>query len=150
MFSAYKPPPRNTFRDATNSAATLGGTVLGGVAGALKTKTPQGALAGAQIGAGAGGALAGMIGGGPQQEERVGSGIGLSMMAGQKYFENKKNYGEVQTTGDGGDAGPVTKLKPMFSSVFETSPMPIDPAMDDTNPRKWNYRGRPMMSKPLY
>lgn len=149
MFSAYKPPPRNTSRDTINSAATLGGTVLGGAAGAY-LGGPQGALAGAQMGAGAGGALAGLIGGGPQQEERVGSGIGLGMMAGQKYFENKKNYGEVQTKGDGGDAGVAAKLKPMFSSVSETSPMPTDPAMDDTNPSKWNYRGRPMMSKPLY
>lgn len=150
MFSAYKPPPRNTFRDATNSAATLGGTVLGGAAGAYFGGTPQAAIAGAEMGAGAGGALAGMIGGGPQQEERVGSGIGLGLMGAQNYYKDKKQYGEVQTKGDGGDAGVAAKLKPMFSSVSETSPVPTDPAMDDTNPSKWNYRGRPMMSKPLY
>lgn len=149
MFSAYKPPPRNTSRDMINSAATVGGTVIGGALGA-KFGGPQGAIAGAEAGAGVGGALAGLIGGGPQQEERVGSGIGLGLMGAQNYYKDRKQYGEVQTKGDGGDAGPATKLKPMFSSVLETSPMPIDPAMDDTNPSKWNYRGRPMMSKPLY
>lgn len=149
MFSAYKPPPRNTSRDTINSAATLGGTVLGAVGGGL-AGGPQGAIAGGQAGAGIGGALAGMIGGGPQQEERVGSGIGLGLMGAQNYYKDKKQYGEVQTKGDGGDAGVAAKLKPMFSSVSETSPVPTDPAMDDTNPSKWNYRGRPMMSKPLY
>ena len=149
MFSAYKPPPRNTSRDTINSAGTVIGAGLGAIPG-IYTANPQMAIAGAEAGAGIGGAATGLFGGGPQQEERVGSGLGLGLMTAQNYYKDKKNYGEVQTKGDGGDAGPATKLKPMFSSVFETSPMPIDPAMDDTNPRKWNYRGRPMMSKPLY
>jgi hypothetical protein len=152
MFRAYKPPPRNASRDTINSAATAGGSVLGALAGA-KLAGPEGALAGAQAGAGIGGAAAGLFGGGEQQEQRVGSGLGLSMMAAQKYFENKKNYGEVQTK-DGGKepaSGNITsQLKPMASSMMMTSPIPTDVMNEETNPSKWNYRGRPMMSKPIY
>jgi hypothetical protein len=156
MFRAYKPPPRNTSRDTINSASTLAGTVLGGAAGAY-FGGPQGAIAGAQMGAGVGGIVGGMAGGGEQQEQRVGSGIGLGMMGAQNYFKDRKQYGDVQTK-DGGDAPAstpsgtsVTKaLGPIASSLPVSSPMPTEVMAEETNPSKWNYRGRPMMSKPIY
>lgn len=156
MFRAYKPPPRNTSRDFINSAATVGGAALGAAPG-IYAGNPQMALSGAQAGAGFGGMAAGLFGGGEQQEQRVGSGLGLGMMGLQNYYKDKKQYGDVQTKEGGSEPAStpsgtsVTKaLGPIASSLPVASPMPAEVMVEDANPSKWNYRGRPMMSKSLY
>jgi hypothetical protein len=148
MFRAYKPPPHNASRDFINSAATVGGAALGAVPG-IVAGNPQAAISGAEAGAGFGGMAAGLFGGGEQQEQRVGSGLGLGMVGLQNYYKDKKNYDEVQTK-PGGKEPVTTTLKPMASSMMTTSPIPTDVMNEETNPSKWNYRGRPMMSKPIY
>jgi hypothetical protein len=156
MFRAYKPPPHNASRDTVNSVSTLAGAALGGVAGGM-AGGPQGAISGAQMGAGLGGIVGGLAGGGEQQEQRVGSGLGLGMMGAQNYYKDKKQYGDVQTKDGGADPAStpmgtsVTKaLGPIASSLPVASAMPTEVMIEDPNAAKWNYVGRRMTSKPAY
>lgn len=50
-----------------------------------------------QMGAGLGSAAAGLATGGPDQERRVGAGLGLGMQGVGQYLNRVKRYGDPQT-----------------------------------------------------
>ena len=87
-FKAYQPPEEQGL-DWTDNLTTkylpVAGTVVGGVAGALITKTPQGAIAGAQMGNAAGTAIGGAVSNKKGSDIQTQAGLTSGIKAGSNF-----------------------------------------------------------------